>query len=146
MPLTGAGMGATLSSFAQTGGGVLGIWGVFFIALITLIRVWPALKKVQAESDASLRTALLARVESLETRLASLERELAVERALRSDVEHDLVNERGSFDAFIMLAEANPDKVLERLQAIKEERRLHRERMASKRGQREGAIIAGSGQ
>lgn len=125
--------------------GIVGIWGLFLTAVITAVKVWPALKKIQNESDASLRADLLARVGVLEARVTSLEKELAWERALRADAEHDLASERQSFDSFITLAEMNPDKVFERLPEIKETRRQHRERMAMKRGAREGTQIAEAG-
>lgn len=115
-------------------------------AIVAFIKALPQLKRVQMEGDNSLRHDLLARVDVLESRVSSLEKELALERALRADVEHDLVNERWSLDALILQAETNPDKFLEQIPNIKEGRRQHRERMALKRGAREGAAIQEAGQ
>lgn len=134
-------------TIAQTGGGVIGIWGLFIIALVTLAKAWPVLRKVQADSDASLRSDLLQRVDELESEVRALRQAFDRERdrhaMVEADLRHDLNNETASFDAFLLLAEANPEKVLEQIPRIKEMRSAHRDRVAVKRGYREGAKMAG---
>jgi hypothetical protein len=114
-----------------------------FATVAAFIKIMPQMRSLQGASDASLREALLNRVGRLETRITELERLLAREQATHSaeiaDLQHDLANEIAVVDAFILLAEANPDKVLEQVPKIKEMRQRHKERMAMKRGVREGA-------
>lgn len=126
-----------------------GIWTIALIALVSLIRAWPALRKLTLESDGALRGDLIARINSLETRIADLEKLLALEQqrhaAELEDVRHELNNETASLDAFILLAEANPDRVIEQLPKIKEMRARHRERVALRRGAKAGAQMQGDG-
>lgn len=51
--------------------GGIGIWAVFLTLIVALVRIWPAIKKLQNESDASLRADLMKRVTELESRLQS---------------------------------------------------------------------------
>jgi hypothetical protein len=104
-----------------TASGAIGALG---LALATWLRTRPAMKLAQAQADGPL----WARIEKLEARLA--------------DVEHDLMNETWNFDLFLAQAETNPDKIFELIPRIREERRLHKERVAKKRGAREGQVIA----
>jgi hypothetical protein len=117
------------------------------LAVTALIKVLPQLlpqlRQIRLEGDQSLRDALLKRVETLEAEVVALRGALDLKQEQHTtkiaDLQHDLNNESGNLDALIMLAEANPDKVLEQIPKIKELRREHRERMAMKRGAREGA-------
>lgn len=125
--------------------GATGVWTLVILMVVTFIKVWPLLSKIRTEADGSLRTDLLARVGVLEARLegayeriADLEKLLSKREqehaAILEDVRHELANETQSLDAFIMLAEANPDKVLDQLPRIKEMRARHKERVALRRG------------
>lgn len=115
------------------------------LAVIAAIKVWPQLRQMQIESDSSLRGVLMGRVNELETRVADLERLLAKEQASHaveiSDLQHDLRNETACLDAFLLLAEANPDNVLEHIPRIKEMRERHKQRVALKVGAREGQLM-----
>ena len=68
---------------ALTPGGV-GVWTLVFLCLITLIKGWPALKKISVEADGSLRADLLARISDLEKQAAqdrlAFTNEMAAER------------------------------------------------------------------
>lgn len=118
--------------------GTVSGWTLVALVLLALIKGWPALKKMQLEADGSLRADLLARVAQLETRIESLEKLLTQREAEHAvelaDVRHELANETQSLDAFILLAEANPDRVIDQLPKIKEMRTRHKERVALRRG------------
>ena len=123
------------------------------LSLTAFIRVLPQLRRVQMESDASLRADLLAlvaaqdvKIEAQGARISELERVLrqteAEHAAIVSDLEHDLASEQQSFDSFLTMAETSPDKLLALVPKVREDRHRHRERMATKRGAREGAAMA----
>lgn len=128
--------------------GAIGIWTLVAIIIVALIKGWPALKKIQAESDSALRTDLLRRIDTLETRVADLEKLLTRREmehaAAMEDVQHELANETQSLDSFILLAEANPERVLEQLPKIKELRARHKERVALRHGARSAVQGAAS--
>ena len=102
----------------------LGWPAALVLALVAWIRTRPAMKLAQIQADGPLWE----RIEKLEARIG--------------DLEHDLANETWNFDLFLAQAETNPDKILELIPRIREERRLHKERMVQKRGIREGQAIA----
>lgn len=121
-------------------GGILGLG----TALATWLKTRPAMKEVELKGEdalwseiAELRAELKAEREECKLRINSLETVIA-------DLKHDLNNESYSFDSFLMLAEANPEKVIELLPRIREERQKHKERMAMVRGAREGAAMQGA--
>ena len=62
-----ADVGTLKSLFAS--GGVISVWTLVGLAVLTLIKGWPALKKLQLEADGSLRHDLLERVGKLEGEL-----------------------------------------------------------------------------
>ncbi|HEY8593322.1 MAG TPA: hypothetical protein VIL42_10735 [Sphingomicrobium sp.] len=66
----------------------LGVWSLVFLAIITLIKGWPALTKLKNESDGSLRQDLLKRVAELESQ----------QRIDRAQFEEDMRAERKSCD------------------------------------------------
>lgn len=122
-------------------------------ALTAFIKVLPQLRRVQMESDGSLRTDLMkmiaeqnVKIEAQGARISELERLLrqaeAEHSAIVSDLEHDLASEMQSFDSFLTMAETSPDKLLALVPKVREDRHRHRERMATKRGAREGAAMA----
>lgn len=118
-----------------------GALGALGLALATYLKTRPAMKLATLKGEEGLwaRIATLERAQEVEreecrTKIATLEAKVA-------DLQHDLTNETMSFDAFLMLAESNPEKVLEQIPRIKEMRAAHKERMAIKRGVREGTVI-----
>lgn len=96
-----------------------------------------------SDVEEHVRSDLLGRVAALEAEVVSLRQALDRERDRHAtemaDIMHELANETQSLDSFILLAEANPDRVLEQIPKIKEMRQAHRERVAMRRGAREGA-------
>lgn len=122
-----------------TSGGVVAALG---LALATYLKMRPAMRLAETEAHLKSDEPLWMRIEKLENRISALEKELAQEQALRADLEHDLANEMSNFDALIMYAETSPEKLPQLLPRVKESRLRHRERMATKRGAREGAVIA----
>lgn len=77
---------AALVQLASRGGSV-GVWTLVFIALITLIKGWPALKKMSIEADGSLRKDLLDRIGSLESEIRA-ERKACDERLNEQELRH----------------------------------------------------------
>lgn len=112
-------------------------------AIVAFIRVLPQLRQTQLQGDNSLRGDLLKRIEQLEAEVIALRKTIDRKEAQHAseiaDLQHDLNSEQMSLDALIILAEAHPDTVLEHIPKIKNMRVQHRERMALKRGAREGA-------
>jgi hypothetical protein len=119
-----------------------GAVGALGLAVATWLKQRPAMKLAETQGE-----------QSLWAEIAQLKREAKAEReecghristleAKVADLEHDLASETMNFDAFLMIAEANPERLAEMLPAISEKRREHKERMALKRGAREGAKIA----
>ncbi|HET7255619.1 MAG TPA: hypothetical protein VFJ46_17820 [Xanthobacteraceae bacterium] len=68
-----------LAELAQRGAGY-GVWTLVLIAMVTLIKGWPALKKLSIEADGSLRKDLLERIGTLEGKLEEGSEQLAIER------------------------------------------------------------------
>lgn len=122
-----------------TASGAVGALGV---ALAAYFKTRPAMKLAEVQGEAALWT----RITELERRTSELEKLLAREQSRNGDLEHDLANETASLDAFLLLAERDPKKVMEQIPTIREMRRQHKERVAIKRGQREGVAIAIAGQ
>lgn len=118
-------------------------FAALLLAIVAFIRVLPQLRQTQMEGDNSLRSDLLGRIEYLEEEVKSLRKAMhrkEVQHAAEiADLQHDLNSEMMSLDAFILLAEDSPEKVLEHIPKIKELRQQHRARVALKRGAREGA-------
>lgn len=61
---------------ARNGAGA-GVWTLVLIALITLIKGWPALRKLSIEADGSLRKDLMQRISTLEVENRALHAEIA---------------------------------------------------------------------
>lgn len=122
----------------------LALAGIFF-ALSQFIKVLPQLKQNQAESDASLRAALLSRVDVLEEEVKNLRKALDGARISHAsemmDMLHDLASESAQLDAALLLAEHSPEALTGQLPKIREQRDEHRARMAEKRGVREATLL-----
>lgn len=114
-----------------------------------LVKAWAVLRKVELDAGGSMRGDLMRRIGELEGRITYLEtllaRENAEHTAAMQVLRHDLANESASLDAFILLAEANPDKVIELLPKIKEMRERRKMRLAAEKGAMAGALMAGDG-
>jgi hypothetical protein len=76
----------TLLDMARNGS-AYGVWALVVVAIITLIKGWPALRKLSLEADGSLRKDLFARIHELEEQLAVERRDCAVKlEELRAEV------------------------------------------------------------
>lgn len=119
------------------------------MAVVAAIKVWPQIKQLQIEGDASLRKQLMERVAQLEGRVKELEKtqgQRDAEHAAESQVlRHQLANEEAALDAFILLAEASPDRILEQIPKIKAMRESGRQRIALEKGAIAGAKVAAQG-
>lgn len=93
--------------------GTAGVWGLLLVIVVALVKVWPVLKKLKTDEDASLRETLLGRVESLEARLYTMTAQHAAERELHAAelalVRHRMNNESASMDALVGMLETNPN-------------------------------------
>src|SRR5689334_16868854 len=76
-----------LAELAQRGAGY-GVWTLVLIALVTLIKGWPALKKLSIEADGSLRKDLLDRIGTLEVQLTA-ERRSCDDRLREQESRHN---------------------------------------------------------
>lgn len=75
-----------IAELAERGAGY-GVWTLVLIALVTLVKGWPALKKLSIEADGSLRKDLLNRIATLESELAT-ERRSCDDRLRDQDARH----------------------------------------------------------
>ena len=92
-----------------------GVWGLLLAMVVALVKVWPALKKIQTESDSSLRENLLGRIKTLETRLDTISEFHAAEMGV---MRHRLNNESASFDALLNLLKSGANFAPETLERI----------------------------
>ena len=58
--------------------GTFGIWSLVAVAVLTLIKGWPALRKMGLDADGSLRSDLMGRIEHLERETTELHRQVLV--------------------------------------------------------------------
>ncbi len=125
--------------------GAAGIWVLVGIAVITAIKGWPKLKELQLASDGSLRGDLMGRIASLETRISDLEKMLANEQAKHAGeiqvLRHQLTNETSSLDALLTLLEVNPEKVVQSVTLIKEQRSRNKAAISLEKGAMAGAFM-----
>ncbi|QUT07903.1 hypothetical protein KFK14_11240 [Sphingobium phenoxybenzoativorans] len=73
----------------------IGVWTLVAGLLLGMIKVWPVLRKLGIEADASLRTDLLKRISTLETGQAEMIRGHADEVA---GLKHELAEQRRKCD------------------------------------------------
>lgn len=119
--------------------------GIFGGAVATYIKTRPQMKLAELQGEAALWKEIAdLKAEAKKEREECHERIANLEAAI-ADLHHDLRSETATFDAFLLLAEANPEQVISTIPRIREERRQHKERMAMKRGLREGTKIAQAG-
>lgn len=106
--------------------GAIGIWVLVFTLLGTLVKVWPAIKKIQNEGDQSLRDSLMARIEKLEKRIDNITAHHAAERELSvaeiGVMRHRMNNESQSVDALLHLIESGADSIATEVPRITEQR------------------------
>lgn len=124
--------------------GAAGVWVIVAMCALTLIKGWPALKKIGLEADASLRGTLLSRIELLEEQAAAdriaFSAEMAGERKRCEDEIREIKNEwaeerrslKGEIDALLRMIQQNskstaymlghPDSIVEsKTQSFKQE-------------------------
>jgi len=125
--------------------GAYGIFVLVVIAIGTLIKVWPSLRKMNIEADGSLRSDLLGRIGTLERHVATLEAKLSEDQerhaAEMQIMRHRLNNETAALDALLLLLEAAPEKVAENISRIKEMRHARAQVAALESGAMAGAAI-----
>lgn len=138
-----------VANLAPDGLVLMSALGAVAVGIAALIKAYSVLRKVELDAGGSMRGDLLARITLLESRIGDLESQLNREQARHAGeiqvLRHELGNESASLDAFILLAEANPDKVLQALPRIKEMRERRKIRIATEKGAMAGANMAGTG-
>lgn len=123
-------------------------YGIFTLVLLVataMIKAWPALRKMSFDADTSLRSDLLARIDTLEKQIAVLEAKHS-EDANRHAAEmqvmrHRLNNETAALDALLLLLEVAPDKVTENISHIKDMRHARAQVTALESGAMAGAAM-----
>ena len=98
---------------------VAGIWVAAFTFLGILIRQIGPWKRQADAAEALLRSAMAARIDTLEVRLELQEAHHRVETTLNN---HQLRNITACFDAMLLLLEMNPDRGPEIVEKIKQMR------------------------
>lgn len=104
----------------------IGIWVLVFTVVGAVIKVWPAIKKLQNESDQSLRDILMARIEKLEKRIDNITAHHAAERELSvaeiGVMRHRMNNESQSVDALLHIIETGAEHIALEVPRITEQR------------------------
>ena len=104
-----------------------GIWGALAACIIALFKSRPATMQIEATSDASLRGDLLGRIQRLEERVTTLEREKAEMQAAHQSematMREQFLEERHTVDTLLLLIEEAPDKLAEVAPKIREARK-----------------------
>lgn len=95
-------------------GTVYGVWTLVLIAVVTLIRGWPALRKLAIEADGSLRSDLLGRIRELEQLLRQEQAARAQADALVRGLERQLIQLQLSAGIAVHLT-SDPDPEQEKL-------------------------------
>ena len=124
--------------------------------IATLIKAWSVLRKVELDAagsrrvvehgaESQMRAELLERIAALEARITHLEGVVAKKDGEIQVLRHDLANESASLDAFILLAESDPGKVLSALPKVKEMRQAKKMRIAAEKGAMAGAAMGDKG-
>lgn len=142
---------AGLLQWIVAGGSFGAVGGI----VTTWLRTRPALVKAETERDTALLDRALTRLDHLEARYTGLELELQKERTIRLSerekcdaelrvIRHELANEIQAADAFLMLTERDPDKLMENIAQIKEYRERKRSEIALEKGAMLGARSGGS--
>lgn len=120
-----------------------GVWSVFALLLLALVKAWPALRKLSIEGDQSMRGDLLKRINELEARESVFDKKLeSVTASYEAELKilrHRLNNVTAAFNALLLLIKNNPDKAAEAVAQIEEMRRQQEATEAA-----EKAIIAGA--
>lgn len=104
-----------------------GIWAALAACIIALFKSRPATMQIEAASDASLRSDLLARMQRLEDRVATLEREKAemqvAHQGAMTELREQFLEERHHVDTLLLLIEEAPDKLDEVAPKIRDARK-----------------------
>lgn len=119
-----------------------GLFGAIGFALGAYFRHRPAMKHAEIEADGPLWERIGALEAAAKIEREECQRRVAVLEAHVADLEHDHANEVANMDAFLLLAEVNPEKIREMVPILQQRQREHKERMANKRATREAAVIA----
>lgn len=117
-----------------TAGGV-GIWVLVFAFFGTLIKVWPAIKRLQNESDVSLRGTLTARIDKLEKQAEINNTEMRI-------VTHALNNERSGVDTLLHWLETGKTIPPATLKRIVAQRAAHADRFDAQMAEVTAARLA----
>lgn len=94
-----------------------GIWAALAACIVALFKSRPATLQIEASSEASLRADLMTRMQRLEDRVATLEREKAemqvAHQSAMTELREKFLEERHHVDTLLMLIEEAPDKLVE---------------------------------
>lgn len=127
--------------------GAVGIWTLVAVMVGALIKAWPALKKLQNESDQSLRDTLMARIETLEKRIDTMTLTAATEREFHSAemglMRHRLNNESQTVDALIRILRDGPDRAASMIPDITDQRARAADQFAREMNTINAARLAG---
>lgn len=119
------------------------------LAIVAAIKVWPRLRQLQNEGDASLRADLMKRVGELEGRVEYLEKLLSQKEAHHAAREqflrHELANETNTLDAALSMLKINPERIEAIIEEVMAMREAGRQRIALEKGAAAGAAVMAAG-
>lgn len=105
--------------------GAYGIWGLFALVSLALIKSWPAIADAALKAKTAMGDRRLSRIEKLEAKIdeqrVSYEAEISILR-------HDLNNVTTAFEALLMLIESKPEAAAEhvaRIRAMREKQAIN---------------------
>jgi hypothetical protein len=115
--------------------GAYGIWGLFALVLLGLIKGWPAIAEAALKAKTALGDRRVSRIEKLEAKIdeqrVSYEAEIGILR-------HELNNVTTAFEALLLLIESKPESAAEHVARI----RTMREKQAINQAAEKAAIRA----
>jgi len=119
------------------------------LAVVAAIKVWPRLKQLQMEGDASMRTELMERIRTLEARVAFLEKmnsqKDASHAAREQFLRHALANEEAALDSALSMLRVSPDRIEAIIEEVTSMREAGRQRISLEKGAAAGAVVAATG-
>jgi|GEM_PF-6366567 len=110
--------------------GAYGIWGLFALVALALIKGWPAMAEAALKAKTAMGDRRLSRIEKLEAKIdeqrVSYEAEIGILR-------HELNNVTTAFEALLLLIESKPESAAQHVARIREMREKQFARQATEK-------------
>ena len=122
--------------------GAYGIWGLFALVALGLIKGWPAIADAALKAKMALGDRRVSRIEKLEAKIdeqrVSYEAEIGILR-------HELNNVNTAFEALLLLIESKPESAAQHVARIREMREKQAINQAAEKAAIRAARIVSAG-